>query len=71
MKTKFETLMENQLVGNLGPDDLIIYTRHLFLLSAKEIVKYPELYPEGDVYNSVDVVLSLQNALENFGPNFV
>lgn len=72
MKTKFEILTENQKVENLGPDDLIIHARHMFLGAAKDLCK-PNQHPDDQFMgeNAVNVVLGLQMALEAFGPNHV
>ncbi len=71
MKKSFEEITNDELVKNLGPDDLIVHARHMFLCAAKDLCKQSHPDDQAMGHMSVDVVLSLQEALENFGPTYV
>lgn len=69
MQNDFEKLTDQQVVRDLGPDDLIAHARHILLAAAKDLTKSRH---EGDRLmgqNCVSVACILQDALETFGSN--
>ncbi len=67
MKT-FEQITNEERVGNLGPDDLIIHARHVYLSAAKDLT--PDARHPGDRKlgeSCVDAVLALQAVIEMWG----
>lgn len=64
MKT-FEQITNDELVANLGPDDLMIHARHIYLSAAKDLLK--DFRYENDQLlgeDCLNVALKIQEAID-------
>lgn len=64
MKT-LEQITNDEKVGNLGPDELLIHARHIYLSAAKDLMtdcRHPDDQKMGE--HCADIACALQYAIE-------
>jgi hypothetical protein len=62
-KETYEQITNKELVGNLGPDDLLIHARHNFLSAAKDLINGTGKDLDMAI-RSIESVLKIQESLD-------